>query len=182
MRSYSDMLRDETLLSSVGSQSNPEVAKARALLIRAMVGPSWSDRSCVGKGVALLGHALLWVVLAVCTAFFAGFGLLVVGVQRFDVGGPSCRGACEEASFVSIIRTSVLMGMIGGGCVVGSFAWQRKREITRLRSLSHSGVLREYERWRARQDAVEAQEQREADLDYLARRTAEHLQQPWVAR
>jgi len=175
MRSYSDMLRDEMPMSSVGSHANPEVAKARALLIRAMVGLSWSERAFVGKGLALVGHALLWLVLAVCTAFFAGFGLLVVGVLGFDVGGPSCRGACENAWFVWIIRTSVLTGVIGGGCLIGWGIWWRELEIARLRLLSHGGLLHEYERWRARQDAVEAQEQREADLDYLARRTAEHL-------
>ncbi len=163
-------------MSSVGSQANPEVAEARALLIRAMVGPSWSERSLVGKSLALLGHAPLWSVLAVCTGILHRlWAPRRFGVLGFDVGGLSCRGACEQTWFVWIIRTSVLTGVIGGGCLVGLGTWRREQEIARLLSLSHSGVLREYERWRARHDAAEAQEHREADLGSLARRTAEHL-------
>ncbi len=176
MQSYTDTLRNVTPTASINaSPREAEVAKARALLIRAMAGTSWSERSFVGKTVALLGHTLLGLVLAVCIGFFAGFGLVVVGVLGFDVGDASCRGACEQAWFEWVIRTSVLVGMIGGGCGVGWSARSRQREIACLRSLSHTGLLREYDRRRARQDAAEAQARREEELDYLARRTAEHL-------
>ena len=154
MRSDIDTLRAEMPVASVFEPSpDAKVAKARALLIRAIAGPSWSERSLVGKTVALLGHALLWLVLGSCIAFLAGFGLLVVGILGFDEGGPSCRGACEEAWFVWVIRASVLMGLVGGGCVVGLCAWQREREIARLGSLSHSALLRAFERSRQRDEA-----------------------------
>ncbi len=176
MRSYSDILRAETPTASISaSPRDAEVAKARALLIRTMAGTAWSERSFVGKAVALLGHVLLWLVLAVCMAFFAGFGLVVVGVLGFDVGDPSCRGACEEAWFEWLIRASALTGVIGAGCIVGWSTQSRERKITRLKSLSPSALLRAYDRWRVRQEAAEAQARREEELDYLARRTAEHL-------
>ena len=126
MRSDIDTLRAESPGAPVfGPSPDANVAKARALLIRAIAGPSWSERSLVGKTVALLGHALLWLVLGSCIAFVAGFALLIVGILGFDVGGLSCRGTCEEAWFVWVIRASVLTGLVSGGCVVGSCARRR---------------------------------------------------------
>lgn len=173
MRSYTDALRDHPPKSSAsGSPHDAEVARARECLLHTMLGGPWSERSVLGKLAALLGYGLSWIVFAGLIAFVAGFGLLLIGVLVFDVGGLACRAECERAWTAWIPDTSVLAGLIGATALTAWRLWWREWEIARLQSLSDIEFLRVYKRWRAERDAAEARARREADLDYLAQRTA----------
>lgn len=77
MRSYSDSLRAHTSMASVSGAPHDEVAEARALLIRAMVGIAWSDRTFFQKVAWVLLCAFSWLCGAGVVGFFSGFVLVV---------------------------------------------------------------------------------------------------------
>lgn len=177
MRSYSDTLRKQVpataaTISSSTSADDAELARARAFLTRLMAGTPWAERTLLSKGAAVVGYTLCGVVMAGVITSFVGFGLLLIAVVAFDVGGPTCRTACEHAWFAWIIRTSFYGGLTAATCVVAWRVSWGEREVARLRSLSHDEFLREYRGWRVRRDAAEAMAQRQDELDYLARQTA----------